>query len=162
MHFFGMWKLRWLWSLAIVCCATLMILGSIRRQSWVGRKDLAVQFHVVDSRSGQSVSRAFVHVRAAPGGGFCADLEPHDFTAGTDGDGQSELICKQCMCSGSRGMFEDTFSSHLPSWWVHATAPGYHDSVPVYLVDSEFVNKTDRGTAYATVSIPIVVEPLPR
>jgi len=123
-------------------------------QKWVGRTDIEVSFVVTDAETGQSISDATIHVRANRGG-FCEDQEARNFTLLTDAQGVGRVVCKQCMCFGSRGTFEDTFASHLPPWLYHATAAGYADGEPAWLEVEENVARLRRGSPFATISTVI-------
>lgn len=147
-----LWWLVLITSIAVIIgLGTITNLGSVK---WVGRKDLEVQFIVLDSESNEPLSNAKIHIlqeRSGP----CEDQTQRRFEFVTDGNGSVKHMCKDCMCFGSRSTFEDTFASHVPAWRFHATADGYEDSQREDLENLEFAKRVKRGDRYSTLSIPI-------
>jgi hypothetical protein len=61
------------------------------------------------------------------------------------------------MSAGSRGLLEDTFFVYLPPWWYHVTADGYSDTQREFLDVLPNKRLAERGTDFATISVPIRV-----
>jgi hypothetical protein len=78
-----------------------------------------------------------------------------EFTITTDENGQAIQLVKNCMCFGSKGAFEGTFASHLPQWSFRATADGYAPTDAAYLDVPENARQVQRGSPFATLSVPI-------
>src|SRR5690606_19422200 len=121
---------------------------------WVGHTDIEVRFVVADDDTGQPIPNATIQIRSEPGG-FCDDPPQQNFAITTDANGHATELATNCMCFGSRGVLEDTFASHLPQWWIHATAIGYSASEPIYLDVSDNVRQIQRGEPFATLSVSI-------
>jgi hypothetical protein len=103
----------------------LAFLGSAAAQKthWVGSADLEVEFAVTDAHTGESIPQARVDIRSE--GGFYDEREPRNFELLAGPDGRASYLCRNSMCSGTRGLFTDTFAIHLPSWWFRVVAEGY-------------------------------------
>jgi hypothetical protein len=140
--------------------ATLLVIGMValfpigQTAKWVGHTDLEVRFNVIDADTGQPIPSATVHVHAEPGG-FCADSDAQEFTIAADEYGLATHLCKSCMCCGSKGLFEDTFTAYLPYWWFHVTAAGYAGTRADYLDAPKYRRQVRRGKPSATIAIPI-------
>lgn len=121
---------------------------------WVGHTELEVRFVVTDAETGQPIPNATIHISAEPGG-FCDDPPQPEFTITTDQGSHAKHVTTNCICFGSKGTFEDTFTSHLPQWSFHATATGYSETDPAYLDVTENARQVQRGDPFATLSVPI-------
>jgi hypothetical protein len=149
-------------SLAFSAAALLIVafIAFGRTIKWVGHTDLDVRFLVTDADTDQSIPNATIHIRAEPGG-FCDDPSQPAFTITTDENGHANHLCSNCMCFGSKGIFEDTFGMHLPSWWLHATATGYSATKPAFLNVPENTRQVQPGNRIATLSVPIRLRKTP-
>lgn len=152
MHFSALEKTTAAIVLILAAFGALLALGTTAK--WVGHTDVEVCFVIVDGKGSRPVPHAVVHVRNT-GEGLCDDREPQEFTIEADAHGRAKRLCKGCMCGGSQGVLEDSFSVSLPGWWFHASASGYFDSPTELLCVPEYCRSAQRGELRATVSIPI-------
>ncbi|WP_010586814.1 hypothetical protein [Schlesneria paludicola] len=134
--------------------ATILLLPLLQGVRWVGRTDLEVRFLLTDRETGQPIPNATIHVRTGPGG-FCRDRETREFTIVTDAHGNAKQMCEECMCSGSRSTFENTYNVHLPRWRFYATAIDYSATDPTDLEFGNTVQKVQRGDSFAVISLSI-------
>jgi len=121
---------------------------------WVGHTDLEVRFVIIDSETEHPISNATIHIRAEPGG-LCDDSTPPGSEITTDENGQAKLLATNCMCFGSKGLFEETFASHLPQWSLIATSAGYSATKPEALDVPENARRVQRGDPFAAVTVRI-------
>lgn len=142
---------------AIIVGVVWMVSVCGQCKKWVGSTDVEVLFVVTNAVSGEPVSNATVRIRAESGG-FCRDRERREFSLLTDSNGRARHTCAECMCSGSRSCFENTFAVHLPSWWFKAQANGYSDSEEEDLNGPKYLTQVRRGKPFATVMIPIELQ----
>jgi hypothetical protein len=141
-------------SVAILLGAVAALLPLATTAKWVGFTDIAIHFAVSDANTGLPVPHAKVHVQAREGG-LCDAPPLPMFSLTTDGNGKAEHLATGCMCSGSDGAFEDTFSSHLPPWTFVAEANGYSTSAPQYLDALELAGKVQQSKPIPSVLVPI-------
>jgi hypothetical protein len=150
-------KSKLFWILVTVVVACIAFIPLLQSRKWVGHTDLDIRFDVTDGVTGAAIKDAIVQVRAERGG-FCEDREERQFDLATDDCGHAQYLCKNCMCFGSRGLFEDTFAIHLPWWWFQVTAPGYVSTKSAYLDVPERVREVKRGDTRATLNIEIALQ----
>jgi hypothetical protein len=142
-------------AVVVLCAIVLLTVG--QSMAWVGHTDLEVRFVVVDAKSNQPIPNAVVHFRVEPDG-FCADCDTTEFKITTDANGQASHTCKNCMCFGTKGLFEDTFAVHLPSWWFHVAAEGYSETAPEYLDVPKYSHQVRRSERSATILVPMSLQ----
>jgi uncharacterized protein (TIGR03067 family) len=128
---------------------------------WVGHKDLDVRFVVTDQETDLPITDAAIHIRLEDGGGFYEGRNETEFSLVTDKQGEAHYLCKNSMCFGSKGRFEDTFAIHLPWWWVGVSAVGYVDSEPSFLDVPERQREVDRGDEQAKLVVKIALRKTP-
>lgn len=148
----------WLVISFLFLVALVIAIELAQTARWVGRTDVEIRFVVTDAQSNQPVPKAIVFISSEPDG-FCDDSPQHEFTLSTDENGQAKYLATSCMCFGSKGTFEDTFGSHLPRWTYHVSASGYSSTTPTFLDVSENARRVERGDRFATLSVPILLDP---
>jgi hypothetical protein len=94
---------------------------------WVGYTDLRIRFIVTDIETGESVPEAVTHLKLNDDALYG---EPMTWTyaISPDKQGKAELLCRNCLCSGVDGLFQNTFDVKLPPYWLSVSAPNYVDS----------------------------------
>lgn len=139
--------------LVIVAAAVVL---AVPTKIWVGSTDLEVEFVVTERLSGDPVPNAVIEIHSE--GGFYAEREPRDFKLTTDSDGVATYVCKENMCSGSKGLFIDTFSVPSPEWTVQVAAKGYEptDSEPIQTLQSPRMAKRT-GVRKSKLTVPIAL-----
>ena len=141
-------------TLGVAC---IMVIPFLQSKKWVRRTDLKIRFIVTDEETGTAIKDAIIHVRAERGG-FCEERGERQFDLVTDDRGNAQRLCRNCMCFGSRGAFEDTFALHLPWWSFQVSAPGYISTKSMYLNVPERVQDVKREDGRATLSIAIALQ----
>lgn len=138
----------------LACAGIPAFLTLAHTAKWVGSTDVAIQFVVIDTETGEAIPNAVIEVNAEQGG-FCEDPGVPEFTFQADESGTVTHLSKRCMCFGSKSVFEDTFVSYLPPWRYRASAPGYVASDFEFLEAWENSKNVRRGKPYATLSLRI-------
>jgi hypothetical protein len=148
---------RRLIAIGIVAGCLLGLLAAVPALStvkWVGSRDLAVRFVVVDGATGHPVPEAAVQIEQAKSS-RCETEMPEEFVLATDGNGTAAKTVKRCMTFGSRGLFEDTYYSHVPRWTFHVRADGYQPSRSWNLEEPEFARLVRRGENASELTVRI-------
>ncbi len=141
----------------VAVVAVIVAISSMTVRKWVGHKDLLVQFEVTDQETGLPIKDAAIHIRLEDGGGFYENRDKPQFDLMTDEQGRASYKCKDAMCDGSKGLFEDKFAIHLPWWTVHASAIGCTDSASFYVDVPERRRQVDRGDKQARLELKIAL-----
>ena len=115
------WK--WLAGAAVGLLLLYLALSSVQTIAWVGSKDLEVEFVIADAGTGRPVPGAAVQFYNPHPSSLCGEeYREAEFRRSADEGGRVRLLCRQCMCSGHKNWYEDTFSIHLPEWYFVVTA----------------------------------------
>jgi hypothetical protein len=149
---------KWLAFGGLVCAIAAILLLVIAgfEAKWVGHTDLLVRFVVTDANTGRPIPNATIHIRTESDESH-EDSGVQEFTLVADERGQVELLCKSCMCFGSKGLFKDTFAVHLPWWQFFGSASGYFETETEFLYVPKFRRQVQRGENSAILSVPMVM-----
>jgi hypothetical protein len=128
---------------------------------WAGENDLEIVFQVVDAVDNRPLKDATVEV-VLEDYNLCRNNEPLPFKLATDSSGHAKHIAHDCLCFGTKRSWLfgqlDTFSIHVPGWYVKVEADGYVPTALFFLDTPENQKKVRIDNGIAILRLAVALE----
>jgi hypothetical protein len=154
------WTSRVVFALIILVSLFLILAGcggAFTRIYWVGNKDLEITFLVTDADTHSAIDKARIEILYEEVN-FCSDRGKAPFRLVTGPNGIAKRLCKECMCSGEKSLIRNSFSIHVPGWYVQVAAGGYSTSEVFTLYD--FQRQVEKGKEVAQLTVRVELQKL--